>query len=105
MKNNNDKNYIYNWHRNPDFLIVMLIGSYVICLFFVWAIFEKGQKTPDSVKIILPFVILAIVVANIILFIYAVYYGWNRPVYINNQRIWQKIKGKIYEYKYVQMRK
>ena len=103
MKSENKKNYIYKWYRNPDFLIVTLIGSYVICLFFIWAIFENEQKTPENVKAALPFVILAIVVVNIFLFIYAMYYGWNRPIYINSEKIWQKIKGKIYEWHWADM--
>lgn len=99
----NKKDYVFKWHRNSAYLIVGLIVSFFVELTLLISLFQEEEKTPMALKPALLIIFIAILIIDIVVFIYSFNYGWNRAIYFDHEKVWQKIKGKIYEWRWEDM--
>lgn len=89
----NKNKYIAKWHRNAELSGVVHTGGCIIILVMIVLFFIEKQ---------LIFLILFVVsiFINLVSFLYSFYFGWNTTVFFNKEKVWQKIKGKRYEWRW-----
>lgn len=93
----NREQYIYKWHRNVELSIMVHICLLVLNILFL------GLFTTNEPKIVFLVLFLVSLFSHTPIFIYSFYFGWNVAIYFNNEKVWTKMKGKEYEWRWDEM--
>lgn len=89
-----NKQTLFKFRKRPQ--VFGMIHIFIFVLGFVFFILYCSRELNTMFLVLM----ISTIVLQGLIYILANYFGWNSIIYFENEHIWQKVKGRIYEWKW-----
>lgn len=88
---------IYVWHRNPELSALCHLGGMLLGLLLIIIYFNAEKHIVVLISAII------IMLLSFSSFFYAYFWSWNTIICFDDEKVFQKIKGKRYEWRWAEI--